>query len=133
MVITLNLHTRLKTRQNRRAFTLAELMIVMAIIAVLVGISIPIFMGQLEKSKEATDIANMRAAIRKKTEKIAKWQEQKRIMEEKLEKRENTAILGIVREIGMTPEELETHFADLLPKKEPKIKKEVKPDEPDPT
>ena len=62
MVITLNLHTRLKTRQNRRAFTLAELMIVMAIIAVLVGISIPIFMGQLEKSKEATDVANMRAA-----------------------------------------------------------------------
>ena len=54
-------------------------------------------------------------------------------MEEKLEKRENTAIIGIVREIGMTPEELETHFADLLPKKEPKIKKEVKPDEPDPT
>ena len=78
-------------------------------------------------------LANMRAAIRKKTEKIAKWQEQKRIMEEKLEKRENIAILGIVREIGMTPEELETHFADLLPKKEPKIKKEVKPDEPDPT
>ena len=78
-------------------------------------------------------LANMRAAIRKKTEKIAKWQEQKRIMEEKLEKRENTAILGIVREIGMTPEELETHFADLLPKKEPKSKKEVKPDEPDPT
>lgn len=61
-MITLNLHTKLKTRQNRRAFTLAELMIVMAIIAVLVGISIPIFMGQLEKSKEATDIANMRAA-----------------------------------------------------------------------
>ena len=62
MVITLNLNTKLKTRQNRRAFTLAELMIVMAIIAVLVGISIPIFMGQLEKSKEATDVANMRAA-----------------------------------------------------------------------
>ena len=52
-------------------------------------------------------LANMRAAIKKKTEKIAKWQEQKRIMEEKLEKRENTAILGIVREIGMTPEELD--------------------------
>ena len=78
-------------------------------------------------------LANMRAAIQKKTEKIAKWQEQKRLMEEKLEKRENTAILGIVREIGMTPEELETHFAYLLPKKDPKIKKEVKPDEPDPT
>jgi prepilin-type N-terminal cleavage/methylation domain-containing protein len=54
-------------RQNRnpfarRAFTLAELLIVLAIIGVLVGVSIPIFNYQLEKSREATDIANMRAA-----------------------------------------------------------------------
>ncbi len=47
---------------SRRAFTLAELLIVVAIIAVLVGVSIPIFTSQLEKSREATDIANMRAA-----------------------------------------------------------------------
>ena len=47
---------------GRRAFTLAELLIVVAIIGVLVGISIPIFTSQLEKSREATDIANMRAA-----------------------------------------------------------------------
>ena len=47
---------------GRRAFTLAELLIVVAIIAVLVGISIPIFTSQFEKSREATDIANMRAA-----------------------------------------------------------------------
>ena len=54
-----------KTHGNafcRRAFTLAELLIVVAIIAVLVGISIPIFTAQREKSAEATDIANMRAA-----------------------------------------------------------------------
>ena len=56
-----------------------------------------------------------------------------RTRDEKITELENVDILGIVREIGMTPEELETHFADLLPKKEPKIKKEVKPDEPDPT
>ena len=61
-MITLNLHTKLKTRQNCRAFTLAELLIVVAIIAVLVGISIPIFMSHLERSSEATDIANMRDA-----------------------------------------------------------------------
>ena len=47
---------------GRRAFTLGELLIVMAIIAILVGISIPIFTAQREKSAEAADIANMRAA-----------------------------------------------------------------------
>lgn len=47
---------------GRRAFTLAELLIVVAIIAVLVGISIPIFNAQLEKSRETVDIATMRQA-----------------------------------------------------------------------
>lgn len=50
-------------KKNKQAgFTLAELLIVVAIIAVLVAIAIPIFSTQLEKSKEATDIANVRAA-----------------------------------------------------------------------
>lgn len=43
-------------------FTLAELLIVVAIIAVLVAVSIPIFTRQLEKARESTDLANMRAA-----------------------------------------------------------------------
>ncbi len=43
-------------------FTLAELLIVVAIIAVLVAISIPILNNKLEKSRESTDIANMRSA-----------------------------------------------------------------------
>lgn len=47
---------------NQKGFTLAELLIVVAIIAVLVAISIPIFNQQLEKSRENTDIANLRAA-----------------------------------------------------------------------
>jgi len=47
---------------KKKGFTLAELLVVVAIIAVLVAISIPIFTAQLEKSREATDIANMRAA-----------------------------------------------------------------------
>ena len=47
---------------NKKGFTLAELLIVVAIIAVLVAISIPIFSSQLEKAREATDLANVRSA-----------------------------------------------------------------------
>ncbi len=50
------------TMKDKKGFTLAELLIVVAIIGVLVAVSIPIFTSQLEKSKEATDIANLRAA-----------------------------------------------------------------------
>ncbi len=45
---------------NKQGFTLAELLIVVAIIAVLVAIVIPIFSSQLEKAREATDVANIR-------------------------------------------------------------------------
>ena len=47
--------------KNKKGFTLAELLIVVAIIAVLVAISIPIFSSQIEKSKEASDAANIRS------------------------------------------------------------------------
>jgi len=46
---------------NKKGFTLAELLIVVAIIGVLVAISIPIFTSQLEKAREATDEANIRS------------------------------------------------------------------------
>ena len=49
-------------RKGRKGFTLAELLIVVAIIGVLVAISIPIFTSQLEKAREATDMANIRSA-----------------------------------------------------------------------
>ena len=49
-------------KKNRKGFTLAELLIVVAIIAVLVAIAIPVFTTQLEKSREATDASNIRAA-----------------------------------------------------------------------
>ena len=50
-----------KLRKNEKGFTLAELLIVVAIIGVLVAVSIPIFTSQLNKAREATDIANERA------------------------------------------------------------------------
>ena len=40
-----------KIKENKKGFTLAELLIVVAIIAVLVAISIPILSSQLEKSR----------------------------------------------------------------------------------
>jgi len=52
-------HSNRKTRG--KGFTLAELLIVVAIIAVLVAISIPIFTSQLHKARVATDWANLRA------------------------------------------------------------------------
>lgn len=51
-----------KTTNDKRGFTLAELLIVVAIIGVLVAISIPIFTSQLKKSRLGTNQANARAA-----------------------------------------------------------------------
>jgi len=48
-------------KNNNKGFTLAELLIVVAIIAVLVAIAIPVFTSQLERSREATDISNIRS------------------------------------------------------------------------
>jgi prepilin-type N-terminal cleavage/methylation domain-containing protein len=52
-----------RMRKNRKGFTMAELLIVVAIIAVLVAISIPIFHAQLRKARLATNQANGRAAF----------------------------------------------------------------------
>lgn len=49
-------------KKNNKGFTLAELLIVVAIIAVLVAVSVPMFNGQLSKAREATNKANIRAA-----------------------------------------------------------------------
>ena len=49
-------------KRTKKGFTLAELLIVVAIIAVLTAIAIPVFTSQLEKSREATDAANIRSA-----------------------------------------------------------------------
>ena len=49
-------------KKDIKGFTLAELLIVVAIIGVLVAISIPIFSKQLEKARDATSVANLRSA-----------------------------------------------------------------------
>ncbi|MCH3942853.1 MAG: prepilin-type N-terminal cleavage/methylation domain-containing protein [Atopobiaceae bacterium] len=45
-----------------RGFTLMEMLVVVAIIAVLVAIAIPLFAGQLAKARAAADAANCRSA-----------------------------------------------------------------------
>ena len=49
-------------KRIRNGFTLMEMLIVIAIIAVLIAIAIPVFSSQLEKTREAADLANVRSA-----------------------------------------------------------------------
>ena len=52
----------LNAQKNKKCgFTLAELLIVVAIVGILVAISIPIFSVQLHKARVAADWANLRA------------------------------------------------------------------------
>ena len=51
-----------KVRGNKKGFTLAELLVVVAIVGILVAISIPVFTAQLSKARKATNLANLRAA-----------------------------------------------------------------------
>lgn len=54
-----NLKAKLK---KQGGFTLMEMLIVVAIIAILIAVSIPMFNAALERAREATDAANERAA-----------------------------------------------------------------------
>lgn len=49
-------------KKNNKGFTLAELLIVVAIIGVLVAIALPTFNGQLENARQSTDLANLRSS-----------------------------------------------------------------------
>lgn len=52
----------MKKKLNKKGFTLAELLVVVAILAILVAVSIPIFTSQIDKARRSTDLANVRAA-----------------------------------------------------------------------
>lgn len=57
----------MKKLKNKKAFTLAELLIVIAIIAVLVAIAIPVFNAQLDKAEKGVLTANCRSALSEAT------------------------------------------------------------------
>lgn len=54
-----NLKNKLKRKSG---FTLIEMLIVVAIIAILVAVSIPLMTSALDNAREQTDAANLRAA-----------------------------------------------------------------------
>lgn len=49
-------------KKDKKGFTLMEMLIVVAIIAVLVAIAVPTFNSSLNKAKQAADDANIRTA-----------------------------------------------------------------------
>ena len=57
----LTIYNTLKTKKNKKGFTLAELLIVVAIIGVLLAILIPTFTGALHKAELTADAANARS------------------------------------------------------------------------
>lgn len=50
-----------KIREEKGGFTLAELLIVVAIVLVLVAIAVPVFTGALDKAEDAVKAANERS------------------------------------------------------------------------
>lgn len=52
---------------NRKGFTIAELLIVVAIIAVLVAIAIPVFTNALDNAKRQAEAANARSVYAEAT------------------------------------------------------------------
>lgn len=52
----------MRKMKNSKGFTLMEMLIVVAIIAVLVAVMIPTMTTQLERARETADLANIRSA-----------------------------------------------------------------------
>ena len=50
-------------KNNKKGFTLIEMLVVIAIIAILVAVIIPTVSNATEKAKQATDLANIRSMV----------------------------------------------------------------------
>lgn len=61
-IIARRIRAKLRGSRGRKGFTLMEMLIVVAIIAVLVAIMIPTMTTSLERARVATDEANIRSA-----------------------------------------------------------------------
>lgn len=68
-------------------------------------------------------LEKLRASQAKDMERLELLQARLKEREEEIHAEEKTVILGIVQEIGMTPEQLAEHFADLVAQKRQSKKK----------
>ena len=69
-------------------------------------------------------LEKLRASQAKDMERLELLQARLKEREEEIHAEEKIVVLGIVQEIGMTPEQLAEHFADLLAQKRQSKKKE---------
>lgn len=68
-------------------------------------------------------LEKLRASQAKDMERLELLQARLKEREEEIHAEEKIVVLGIVQEIGMTPEQLAEHFADLLAQKRQSKKK----------
>ena len=71
----------------------------------------------------STKLEKLRASQAKDMERLELLQARLKEREEEIHAEEKIVVLGIVQEIGMTPEQLAEHFADLLAQKRQSKKK----------
>ncbi len=74
-----------RVREEKGGFTLAELLIVVAILLVLIAIAVPMFTGAMDKANNAVQLANARSA---QSEAMANYQLAEKSKQADLEKQD---------------------------------------------